>query len=80
MSFVIGIFVGMLLAIVVQIAVCHRIGKSFKLKKKKKVVNDVVIEEPKLTAEEKFDKFCQSYKEEEEMAFVDSVIDFCQGK
>lgn len=76
-NIVTGILIGMGLAVVIQIVIPYLKGKSFKLKKKKE---DVIIEEPKLTAEEKFDKICKKFDEDKEMAFVDSVIDFCQGK
>lgn len=82
-TFVEGMLVGMALAVIIQIVVSQLSGKSLKPKRGMKIINEMVkeyIEEPerKLTAEEKFDKFCESIKEDEDMAYIDSIVEICK--
>ena len=79
-DFITGMLVGMGAAVVIQIAIPHLKGKSFKFKKKKKVDNNATVKEPKLTEETKLDKLSKRYKEEEDMAYINAMVDFCKGE
>ena len=74
-TFIKGILVGMGMAVAIQIAIDHVLkGKSFKLKRKTPK-KDVLV-----TAKDKWDKICKEYEEDKDMEYIDSVVDFCQGK
>lgn len=80
-TFVEGMLVGMALSVIIQIVVSQLSGKSLKPKTEiiKRLTKDAVEEpERKLTAEEKFDKFCESIKEDEDMAYIDSIVEICK--
>lgn len=76
-TFVNGMLVGMGAAVVIQIAIGHLQGKSFK---RKKVAHKAEVILPELTAEEKWEKICKECEEDKDMDYINSVIDFCEGK
>lgn len=75
-TFIKGMLVGMALAVIIQIAVDQLKGKA--LKPKREMFVDGVIEdesETELTAEEKFNKLAEEIND---MAHIDSIIEFCK--
>ena len=73
-TFVKGMLVGIGIAVIIQIAVDQLKGKALK-PKKKMFVDGIIEDKTELTAEEKFDKVCEEIND---MAHIDSIIEFCK--
>lgn len=76
-TFVKGMLVGIGLAVIIQIAVDQLKGKAIK-PKKEMFVDGIIEDETEMTAEEKFDKICNEIQEDNDMAHIDSIIEFCK--
>ena len=74
-TFIKGMLVGIGLAVIIQIVVDNLKGKA--LKPKREMFKDGVFEddETDMTAEEKFDKLCEEIND---MAHIDTIIEFCK--
>lgn len=76
-TFIKGMLVGMALAVIIAIIVDHVLNKPVA----KTEIEDAIVEEPEteMTAEEKFDKFCNSIHDDIDMKYIDSIIEICKG-